>query len=239
LFKPSVEENLSQKFIQLSTTMAYNDKPIMMKDIEDKIKKIPDFLTKRNQSFQQMLHQALSTITIASSNKNDNKNHMETLRHIAILIYKIILIQMYQILWKTYLKSGMGQLIIQSQDRSMYSTRLELWPKQIKTMIQSTTMNKTIENEVCVAFVNNNLHELDKQLKQYEVELKIQITNFNGYTFTIQQTIGTYIKQNLLSLHMEIEHKIELVHYDYHIRALKLEYFRQNPNSYQVYILYK
>jgi CCR4-NOT transcriptional regulation complex NOT5 subunit len=146
---------------------------------------------------------------------------------------------MYQILCKTYLKSVMGQLIIQSQDRSMYSTRLELWPKQIKTMIQSTTMNKTIENEVCVAFVNNNLHELDKQLKQYEVELKIQITNFNGYTFTIQQTIGTYIKQNLLSLHMEIEHKIELVHYDYHIRALKLEYFRQNPNSYQVYILYK
>ncbi|CAF3084477.1 unnamed protein product, partial [Rotaria sp. Silwood2] len=32
---------------------------------------------------------------------------------------------------------------------------------------------------------------------------------------------------------MEIEHKIELVHSDYHIQALKLEYDRHNPNEYQ------
>lgn len=213
-----------------------DDKPIIMiKDIEDKIKKIPDFLIKRNQSFHQMLHQISS-----SSSSNNKHNKIEALRHIAILIYKIILIQIYQDLWRTYLKSGMGLLITQSQDPSIYSTKTEIWPKEIKTMIlqstTTTTMNKTIENETCMAFVNNNLHQLDQQLKQYEVELKIQTANFNGYTLTIQQTIETYIKQNLSSLYMEIEHKIQLVHYDYHIRALKLEYLQHKPTEYQVYL---
>jgi hypothetical protein len=187
-----------------------------------------------------VLHQALSAITIASSNKNDHKNNIEALRHIAILIYKRILIQTYQTLWRTYLKSGMGQLIIQSPSQypsTYYPTNMKIWPKEIKAMVQSTTsMNKTSENEdICMAaFVNSKLHQLDHQLKQYETELKIQTTNFNGYTLIIQQMIEAYIEQNLRLFHMEIEHKIELVHYDYHIRALKVEYFRQNPNEYQV-----
>jgi hypothetical protein len=212
----------------------------MIKDVEDKLKTIPDFFTKRNQSFQHMLHQALSTITppSASSNNTNNQNNINALRHIAILIYKITLLQMYQILWITYFKSGMGQLIVQSQDRPMYLTHIAIWPKQIKTLVQSTTMNKTIENEACMTFVNNNIRQLDMHLKQYELQLKIQTTNFYGYTVTIQQTIEAYIKQNLLHLHMEIEHQIELIHYDYHIRALKLEYFRLKPNTYQVYLFF-
>ena len=176
----------------------------MIKDIENKLKTIPDFLTKRNQSFQNMLHQALSTITIvpsaSSSNKIDNQNNIKALRHIAILIYKITLIQMYQILWITYLKSGIGQLIVQSQEQSMYSTHIPIWPKHIKTLIQSTittTINKTLGNEDCMTFVNHHIHQLDMQLKQYELQLKIQTTNFHGYTLTVQQTIETYIKQNI------------------------------------------
>ncbi len=221
-----------------------NDKPptTILKDIEDHIKKIPDFLTKRNEPFRQMLRQALSTTTTAaeSSNKNDYKNNIEALRHIAILIYKIILIQTYQTLWTTYLKSGMGQLIIQSsQNSSTYPTNIKIWPKEIKTMIQSTTsMNKTNDNEkIYMAFVNNNLHQLDNQLKQYDTELKIQTTNFNGYILIIQQMIEAYIEQNLRLFCMEVEHQIQLVHYDYHIRALKIEYLRQNPNEYQVCFL--
>ncbi|CAF1927927.1 unnamed protein product [Rotaria magnacalcarata] len=44
----------------------------------------------------------------------------------------------------------------------------------------------------------------------------------------------TYIKQNLdLSLHKKIEHQVELIYYDYYIRALKLEYHRHKSNEYQ------
>ena len=56
---------------------------------------------------------------------------------------------------------------------------------------------------------------------------------------TIQKFIETYIEQNLHSLRMEIEHQVELIHYDYHIRALKLEYCRHKPNQYQVCLFVK
>ncbi|CAF4185815.1 unnamed protein product [Rotaria sordida] len=36
---------------------------------------------------------------------------------------------------------------------------------------------------------------------------------------------------------METEHKIQLIHYDYHIQALKLEYYRHDPNVYQKNIM--
>ncbi|CAF5067097.1 unnamed protein product, partial [Rotaria magnacalcarata] len=43
-----------------------------------------------------------------------------------------------------------------------------------------------------------------------------------------------YIEQNLnSSLSKKIEHQVELIHYDYHIRALELEYFQHKPNEYQ------
>ena len=50
----------------------------------------------------------------------------------------------------------------------------------------------TDENETCNTFVNNYSHELDSELKKYQIELNIKINNFNGYTFTIQQMIETY-----------------------------------------------
>ncbi|CAF2107397.1 unnamed protein product, partial [Rotaria magnacalcarata] len=43
-----------------------------------------------------------------------------------------------------------------------------------------------------------------------------------------------YIEQNLnSSLSKKIEHQVELIHYDYHIRTLKSEYFQHKPNEYQ------
>jgi hypothetical protein len=61
------------------------------------------------------MYQVLSTITIATT--TDNNHKQEELRKIAILIYKITIIQIYHRLWTTYLKSAMGQLIIQQQQQ--------------------------------------------------------------------------------------------------------------------------
>jgi hypothetical protein len=51
--------------------------------------------------------------------------------------------------------------------------------------------------------------------------------------------IEKYIEQNFFSRRMEIEHHIELIHYHDHIRALKLEYFLYNSNTYQVCFFFK
>ncbi|CAF1493907.1 unnamed protein product [Rotaria sordida] len=227
------KQNLSRKMSQLSTSATHEKNPIkIMKEIKDQLEIIPNYLTKQNISFKELMHQTLSSIIRTAEKSNNN---IDELRKIAILLYKIMVIQTYQYLWKTYLKSGTGQLIIpyETKQRLSYPTTLSIWPKEIKAIVLSNKKDKTNENEICLKFVNNQLNELQRQLKQYQQELNIKANNFQGYTLSIQEIIITYIEQNLnSSLSKKIEHQVELIHYDYHIQALKLEYFQHKPNEY-------
>ncbi|CAF4427499.1 unnamed protein product, partial [Rotaria magnacalcarata] len=218
---------------QLSTSATYEKNPIkIMKEIRDQLEIIPNYLPKQNISFKELMHQVLSSI-ITTEKLNNN---MDELRKIAILLYKIMVIQTYQYLWKTYFKSGTGQLIIPSETKQKlsYSTTLPIWPKEIKTIVLSNKKDKTNGNEICLKFTNGQLNALQHQLKQYQQELNIKANNFQGYTISIQEKLMTYIEQNLnSSLSKKIEHQVELIHYDYHIRALELEYFQHKTNEYQ------
>ncbi|CAF3822499.1 unnamed protein product [Rotaria sordida] len=60
--EPMEVENLSQKLSQLSTSTIEKSE-LLMKDIKVEIEKIPDYLTKRNKSFLEILNQALSQVT--------------------------------------------------------------------------------------------------------------------------------------------------------------------------------
>ncbi|CAF2143497.1 unnamed protein product, partial [Rotaria magnacalcarata] len=92
----------------------------------------------------------------------------------------------------------------------------------------------TNENEIYLKFTNGQLNALQHQLKQYQQAMNIKTNNFQGYTISIQERLMTYIEQNLnSSLSKKIEYQVDLIHYDYHIRALKLEYLRHKPNEYQ------
>ncbi|CAF4679866.1 unnamed protein product [Rotaria socialis] len=228
------KQNLSRKMSQLSTSATHEKNPIkIMKEIKDQLEIIPNYLTKQNISLKELMHQVLSSIITTAEKSNNN---IDELRKIAILLYKIMVVQTYQYLWKTYLKSGTGQLIVpfETKQKLFYSTTLPIWPKEIKTIVLSNKKDKTNENEICLKFVNNQLNELQRQLKQYQQELNIKANNFQGYTLSIQEKLMTYIEENLnSSLSKKIEHQVELIHYDYHIRALKLEYFQHKPNEYQ------
>ncbi|CAF1561674.1 unnamed protein product [Rotaria magnacalcarata] len=99
-------------------------------------------------------------------------------------------------------------------------------------MVASHT--QTNGNEICLKFINDHLYALQQQLKQYQQELNIKANDFQGYTISIQEKLMTYIEQNLNSaLSKKIEHQVELIHYDYHIQALQLEYFQHKPTEYQ------
>ncbi|CAF3322185.1 unnamed protein product [Rotaria socialis] len=94
--------------------------------------------------------------------------------------------------------------------------------------------DKTNENEICLKFTNGHLYALQNQLKEYQQELNIKANNYPGYTLSIQEIIKTYLEENLnASLYKKIQHQVALIHYDYHIRALELEYFQHKPNEYQ------
>jgi hypothetical protein len=87
------------------------------------------------------------------------------------------------------------------------------------------------------SFVRRQLFTLDTLLMKYQDQLNVTATLFHGYTLHIQQTIETYIEEHLRSFRMKIEHHIELIHYDYHIQALKLDYLRHHPTQFQVNVL--
>ncbi|CAF3661117.1 unnamed protein product [Rotaria socialis] len=226
------EPNRSEKMSQLSTSTKTEKDPIMIvKEINDQLEIIPNYLTKQNIAFKKLMYQALSSITTTTTEKlNSDRNE---LRKIAILLYKIMVIQTYQYLWKIYFKSGTG-LPSETKQQLSYRTTLSIWPKEIKAIVLSNKKDTTNENEICLKFADDHLYALQHQLKQYQQELNIKANNFQGYTLSIQEIIITYIEQNLnSSLSKKIKHQVELIHYDYHIRALKLEYFQHKPNEYQ------
>ncbi|CAF1682480.1 unnamed protein product [Rotaria magnacalcarata] len=71
------EQNLSEKMSQLSTSAKHEKDPIkIMKEIRDQLEIIPNYLTKQNISFKELLHQVLSSMIITTaaeeSKKNDN-----------------------------------------------------------------------------------------------------------------------------------------------------------------------
>jgi hypothetical protein len=223
---------------QLSTQTATNKRQqARIANVQEEIEKIPDYLTKRNPSLREILHEAASTMTTLTSIKY-NSTHIDSLRHVAILIYKIMFIRVHHALWTTYFKSGMGQLITpsSSQAKVSYSTTVSMWPQQLKILAQLTGGKKARndEHEFYLKFVQNHLYELNRRLNQVQMELNSKVKNFQGYTLILQKRIETYIEQNFQPYRMEIEHQIELIHYDHHIRALKLEYVRHKPNAYQV-----
>ena len=50
----------------------------------------------------------------------------------------------------------------------------------------------------------------------------------------VQKSIEADIEQHLRPFGTKIEHRIELIHYDYSIRTLKLEVFPYHPKAHQV-----
>ena len=212
----------------LSTRPAI-DKESPVKQILIDVNKLPTYLTKRNESFRQVIHQALSIMGLSAA-----KDNMDRLRKIAVSIYQMMFIQAYHALWTTYLTSGRGQLIRPSTEQVMYAVNLPIWPKEITRLVRSTKTKGVNEEEVCLQLVEHALHGLAHQLQQYQTELNIKAHTITNYTLTVHKMIETYIRQNLCSFRMNIEHQIELVSYDYHIQALKLEYERQHPTALQV-----
>ncbi|CAF3956267.1 unnamed protein product [Rotaria sp. Silwood1] len=75
--------------------------------------------------------------------------------------------------------------------------------------------------------------ELERQLRQIQIEWNEKVNHFSGYNLKVEQLLKDYIIQNLYEFQKEIEHKIKLVTYDYQIEAIKQEFNRQNSTEYQ------
>lgn len=234
----SVHEEEEQ---QKTTTTAGNNISLIQ-EIQTDIDKIPVYLTKRNPSFQEMVHNIHLTIKTTGTIIIDPTNNKECIRKIGLLIYQIMIIQTYHSLWSTYLKSGSGELIITAvnEPKPSYHVNIPIWPNELKALFLAIVKipMKDTENQQYFNFVSEQLQLMDGELNRCRTQLNIFANKFHGYTLQIQNTIKSYIDEHSHSFRMQIKHQIELLHYDYHIGASKLEYIRHRPNPFQVDFLY-
>ncbi|CAM4828906.1 unnamed protein product [Rotaria magnacalcarata] len=83
------------------------------------------------------------------------------------------------------------------------------------------------------AYLVKSFYDLNPTEKQIHLVQQIWRTKLNSCERLLQKLIA-YIEENLnSSLSKKIKHQVELIHYDYHIQALQLEYFQHKPNEYQ------
>ena len=196
---------------QLSTS---RQTTISSTTVKDDIETIPNYLSKKNKSFEGVIYR----VSLSSSLL---KNKMKELRRMAILMYKIMLIQIYHTLWSTYWKSGTGI------PKAKELPGIKVWPTEVKSLVMNQIAN---EDEACLACVNHYLRHLDDRMEHYRDELN----RINGQLCVDTQTIETFVERGLEARRLKMEHKVTLVHCDYNDRVLESEYLQQKPSKHQV-----
>ncbi|CAF1541043.1 unnamed protein product [Rotaria sordida] len=163
---------------------------------------------------------------VASSSDN-----LEKYRQIAILIHRIKYIEILYSLWKVYLQSGLGQL---KSDFSRNELGPHVWVKSVQSMVKMAVRSGLEKHDACLTYVKNRLVQLDKSKQECHADLQVQLNHLSHYSTIIQPAIDTFIEENLLSLRKKIQHKIQLVYFDYEEEIIKHEYLKQNPNDAQI-----
>ncbi|CAF1273820.1 unnamed protein product [Rotaria sp. Silwood1] len=232
--KPTEERVLSQKLSQLSTfqqkeSEIESEKKPSKKIKSDQLRETPKYLTKSNKSFEKMIYSILSTkTTTAVASSSDN---LEKYRQIAVLIHRIKYIEILYSLWKVYLQSGLGQL---KSNFSRNELGPHVWVKPVQSMVKVAVRSGLGKYDACLDYVKNRLAQLDKSKQECHADLQVQLNHLSHQPSMIQQALEKFIEENLLSLRKKIQHKIQLVRFEYEEEIIKHEYLKQNPNDAQI-----
>ncbi|CAF4134164.1 unnamed protein product [Rotaria sordida] len=193
---------------------------ILSKTIGSEWQSIPDYLCSKNPSFETKFR------TILPSTMN-----LDEIRDIAILMHKIMSIDIVQSLWIVYRKYGMEE--IQSK-RPINVSDTKFWPKEVSSLMKQLKNDNIIDESSCLIFANQCLQELYNKKEHYRHELNVKTTRLSGYNCNMEYTIEKFVQQGLQSLHIEINEYIATVQYHYTNLIFQHTYFAQNPNTNQI-----
>lgn len=187
------------------------------------IDQVPDCLCRNSHSFEKL---------IAHIRPKTNKNDVEQLRHIVILMYRLLLLEKLQCLWRTYRKSGLGELLDVPQH--IQQAGMKIWPNEIRTRIKNFQIDLSFADNHCQLFVDHCLKELDNKNRDYSQQLRYQTTHLLDYTSSMEETFQNFVQQGFFSQSLDYDCQIELVQYHYIDAVLKQQYLNENPNENQV-----
>ncbi|CAF2227734.1 unnamed protein product [Rotaria magnacalcarata] len=165
-----------------------------MKEIKDQLEMIPDYLTKKNKSFKEMIDQILSSITTTTTEEKSNNNTNE-LRKIVILIYKIMKKLMAEICQSKYeqetseqeygfLKKQISYYNLPSQSL----TCSNIFNGPLFNSIQNIPLREElIQNDQFYKMTKTNDFNLCKQYAMNYIENNKKQLNYCRFEFTKQE----------------------------------------------------
>jgi hypothetical protein len=174
---------------------------------------IPEYLSRGNKPFEEMLRQASTVIP----------NETSALRRMALLMYHVVSIALIHSLWTIYLRSGTGAI------HSDQGQCVRSWPREV----QSSVVTKSDNNDdaaACQLYTETYLRLLEKKLKQCQTELNA----VQAHLHTVTTVVESYVQQGLQAQRRDTEHKIALVQFDVNDQALEIAFAQQQPSHHQV-----
>lgn len=166
-----------------------------------------------------------------------NFNKVEDFRQIALCIHHIKYNENIYSLWMVYLKSGMGELQQkQQQHNSRHTLIVQVWPTSIKSKVKKDIRSGIKEYDACLAYVKDRLNTFEKNIAKAQAHLNDRLKRlyYHLSPTVIREAIEKFVENNLIHERARIQHKIQLVHFDYHERSLELQYLQYNPTEAQV-----
>ncbi|CAF4782263.1 unnamed protein product [Rotaria sp. Silwood1] len=186
------------------------------------IDKVPQYLNHTNDSFQKIIHSIRPTMTV---------NRLEELRHIAILMYKLFLLEKLELLWTMYRRSGTGNLELSTPIEQM---NRNIWPKEVRTRIELIHNKHISNNNLYLTFVEQCLGKLYEKNEECQRQLRYRTGHLVDYTWAMEETIKKFVQQGFMYQSVEYACQIALVQYNYREAMAKRQFLHENPNQNQV-----
>jgi len=200
---------------------------------------IPDYLSASSSSFRATFFSELRSIY--------NPIDFQDLQQLNILTHQTTIIYLHDQLWHHFLQAGKGQLkqpLPQLLQHPTDLTTLSFWPKIVtsvmisKGIIQHDNSQDKINQDIYINFIQNYLHQLEKQARQRRLQFDTITTRLpsdyaNGI---INDKIEHFIRNedSLSALRLHFERRIALLEYICIDRSYQLAYFQQKPTNLQV-----
>jgi hypothetical protein len=200
---------------------------ILLKTIDVDFDVPPDYLSKQNPSFENQIRSVLPTTTITT-------NSVEQLRKIAILMYKIMCLDLVSSLWILYRKSGTGELQSTLPDINQVDTKV--WPEEVQSYMKLSKFKLLEKNEenTTLTFVNHCLCQLDDQREHYRQQLHAKKSRLVNFSYSSECTIRKLVQEGLAYQRLVIDRDMALVPYYHTDRLLHRAYLAQKPSQRQV-----
>ena len=185
---------------------------------------VPDYLGQTNPLFATHMQTILPPA-----------NSLETFREVAILMHKMMTINIVHALWLVYRTSGIGAL---PSPLSSYRGDRNVWPTEVQSLADQRIDPSVDKNDAYLRFVEECLNDLSEQNQQCQRDLRTKTQDLRGYTRTIEHALETFVRQGLQTLKIDMDWQISFVRYHYIDELMRRAYLAENPNDHQVSLVY-